>query len=441
MKSLFTLLLALGFLTAHLNAQSSMAAQIVRANIAGIDVIAFPTGVKDVVTFKGSLPAGDRFAPDGKSMLPTLVGDMLDKGTVHRDKFAIAEALDGVGAQLSFGVGANTLGFNGKCLRRDLPLVISILAEQLREPAFSEEELEKAKTQLTGLFLQQMDDTGARANQAFSAAIYPPGHPNYQAPFDELIASLKTITVDDLKSFHTTYYGPAACTLVAIGDLDPAVLQAEVDSAFAGWTGGQATPDTLPAAPSSDQPRKQTVQLADKANVSIVWGQSTGLQYRDPDALALRVATAVLGRGFTGRLMANVRDKEGLTYGIYSTVGHDTYSDGDWLIGGNFAPDLLDQGIASTKRQLDLWYQDGVTAEEVANVKSDLIGYYKVGLATTTGMANAILQTVQRGYDLDWLDEYPEAIAALTPADVNAVIKKRLDPDSMVLIQAGTVAE
>ena len=435
----FIALFTAAALAAPALAQSTIAEQIIRTQIDGIDSIAFPTGVKDVVTFTGSFHAGDRFAPEGQAILPTLVGEMIDKGTVHRDKFAIAQALDNVGAQLSFGVGGSTLTFNGKCLTADLPLVIGILAEQLREPAFDPEELAKAKTQLRGLFRQQMDDTDARADQALAAALYPPDHPNYQHPYREFIASLDAITVDDLKAFHATYYGPASFTLVAVGDIDVPAFEAAVGESFAGWTGGVVAPAALPAT-SLDADPKQVVRLEDKANVSVRWGQTTGLRYDHPDSLALRVATAVLGRGFTGRLMANVRDKEGLTYGIWSNVYADSMTDGHWMIGANFAPDLLEQGIASTQRQLDLWVDEGVTDQEVANVKSDLIGYYKVGLATTNGMAGAILTAVQRGYDLTWLDQYPEAVAALTTEQVNDVIKRRVDPAKMVLIEAGTVA-
>src|ERR1051325_58006 len=99
--------------------------------------------------------------------------------------------------------------------------------------------------------------------------------------------------------------------------------------------------------------------MADKTNISVIWGQATGLRYSDPDALALRVGTNVLGSGFSARLMANVRDKEGLTYGIGSYVSGDTYNDGDWRISANFAPALLDKGLASAKRQLDAGYKDG----------------------------------------------------------------------------------
>jgi zinc protease len=137
--------------------------------------------------------------------------------------------------------------------------------------------------------------------------------------------------------------------------------------------------------------------------------------------------------------MANVRDKEGLTYGIYSAVTNDTYADGDWRIGAQFAPELLEKGLASTKRQLTAWYQSGITEAELKNVKGDMVGYYKINLSTTGGMATTILGTMNRELPLTFIDEFGNKVNSLSLADVNGVIKKHLDPDKMVLIKAGTV--
>ena len=177
-----------------------------------------------------------------------------------------------------------------------------------------------------------------------------------------------------------------------------------------------------------------------KTSVSVVWGQPSGLRYNDADYQALRLATAILGSGFTGRLMANVRDKEGLTYDARAGMGNDMFNDGDWRINATFAPALLDQGIASTQRQLKLWYDAGVSPVEVSARKSNVIGAFKVALTTTDGMAGALLAAVSRGYGATWLDEMPVRVTALTAEQVNAAIRKYLKPDSMVLVKAGTFA-
>ena len=184
---------------------------------------------------------------------------------------------------------------------------------------------------------------------------------------------------------------------------------------------------------------EKRVQMPEKTSISVYLGQATGLRYNDPDTIALRVGTAILGTGFTGRLMSTVRDKEGLTYGIYSSVSADTFCDGQWALTATFAPAMLAQGLVSSRRELNLWYEKGVTADELDRRKSNLAGAYKVGLATTGGLASQILVTIDRGYGLDWLDEYPRRIEALTVEQVNGAIRRHLDPSKMVLALAGTL--
>jgi zinc protease len=438
MKHLTFLFACVLALFASAPADAAVAKDAVRKDVGGIDLIALHTSAKDVVTIAGTLRAGDDRSPADNVALATLAGAMLDKGTTRQDKFAIAQKLGDVGANLSFSVGPSTLQFGGKCLRKDLPLVISLLAEQLRAPAYSEAEFAKLQKQLAGSIQQQLEDTDFRADDEFSRAVYPTGHPNRQATPQEYLAAIQKTTVADVRKFHSQYYGPAGMRLVLVGDVDPAAAQRAVREAFAGWSGG-VPPAVTPTARALDAERTQTVFMPEKTNVSVIIGQPTRLKYADPDAIALRVATRILGSGFTGRLMANVRDKEGLTYGIGAAVGNDTYVDGDWRIEGNFAPALLDKGIASTRRQLLEWHDKGVTAAELERAKSDVAGTYMVRLATTGGMAGTILSTLNAGKPLSFVDEYPRQVEALTLEKVNGAIKRHLDPSKMVLVEAGTV--
>lgn len=440
MKRLFiSFLAASSLLFVSLSAQ--IAPNVTRSKIAGMDVLIYRTGVQDVVTIHGSLPAGDAFAGEGNLAVPTLTGMLLDKGTQSRDQFAIAEELERVGATLSFEVGTQMLEINAKCLKKDVPLVISLIAEQLRTPALSAEELEKVKKQFAGGLQRQLESTDFRAADAFSRAVYPAGHPNRQPSTEELLAAIPQVRVEDIQAFHKKYYGPAHMTLVLVGDVDAPQIQTELGKDFAGWTGG--VPVIQPArAAAIDAPKTQNVFMADKTSVSVVMGQATGLQYSDSDYQALRLATAVLGGGgFSGRLMQTVRDKEGLTYGIYSTTANDTFSDGDWKITATFAPALLEKGLASTRKQFSNWYDNGITPVELAYRKENLVGSFKVSLATTDGMAASLLAAVHRGYDVNWLDRYPQVIESLTLDQVNGAVKKHLKPDDMVLIEAGTIPE
>lgn len=433
-----SILLLSAFCLLSLSLRAAIAPNAVRSKINGIDVIAYPTGVQDVVTFKASLPAGDAFAGAGNVAVPTLTGMLLDQGTTKQDKFAIAEKLESVGATIEFNVDTQMAEVSAKCLKKDAALVIALIAEQLRTPALSAEEFEKAKKQFAGQLQRQLEDTGFRAADAFTRAVYPAGHPNHNPSPDELLAAISSAKLEDVVAFHKKHYGPDHLTLVVVGDLDLPKIQAEIAQSFAGWTGGVAiVPPTRAVA--TDVAKEQLISMPDKPSVTVILGQASGLRYNNPDYQALRVATAIFGSGFTGRLMANVRDKEGLTYGIGSNLSRDTFSDGDWKIQATFAPALLDKGIASAKRQLTSWYEAGVTPTEVEARKTNLIGTYKVGLATTDGMAGAILAAVHRGYDVSWLDEYPNKVAALTTEQINSAIKKYLKPSEMILIKAGTV--
>lgn len=419
-------------------ALGSIADKVVREKIAGLDVLAYRTGVEEVVTLRGSLPAGDIFAAKGQSAVPTLVGQMLDQGTTTQDKYAIAQKLDAIGAKIGFAVDGVMVEFRAKCLRKDLPLVLSILAEELRAPAFSAEEFAKVKKQISGDLQRAMESPDYRANQAFAESVYPPGHPNYSPPIKEFLAAVQSATIEELKQFHAQHYGPAEATLVAVGDIDIELLKREVAKSFDGWSGGQAAP-AFPEAGPPNESKEETIAMADKPNVAVIIGQASGMKYTEPDALALRVATTVLGKGFTGRLMATVRDKEGLTYGIGASLSNDSYASGNWHIQANFAPQLLEKGMAATRRELENWYTKGITAAELERTKTNLIGSFKVGLATTDSISSALLQAVQRGLDPSWLDEYPQRINAMTLETVNAAIKKHLAPAKMTTIKAGSV--
>ncbi len=437
-RTSFLLLSACALILAVANATAAVAPNVVRATIAGIDVLIYRTGVRDVVTLKGNLPAGDAHASGGNIAVATLCGHLLDQGTTKHSKFEIAEQLDRVGATISFGVGPQALEIEAKCLKQDVPLVIGLIAEQLRSPAFTEEEFAKAKAQIAGNLQRSAENTDFRAEEAFKQAVFAPGHPNRDATTDEFLAALAAAKLDDVKAFHAKYYGPAHCTLVLVGDVDAGVIQTQVASAFAGWTGGA---DYLHPARSTgtDAPREQTVFMADKTSVSVTLGQASGLRYGDPGYVALRVASSILGSDFTSRLVATVRDTEGLTYGIGARLADDDFTDGDWKVTATFAPNLLNQGVASTMKQLKGWYDQGVTADELAKRKTNLSGHYKVALATTDGMATTLLACVNRGVGPGWIDQYPAKLDALTLEEVNGAIRQHLNPDHMFLIKAGTV--
>lgn len=437
--SLPSLLAAAAFALAT-TANAQFAQNVYQSDVGGIELYAYKTGVKDVVYLRGSMPAGDDKCPPNHAELATLVGGMLDRGTTKQDKLTIAAKLDAVGATIGFSVGTNAMEFTGRCLAKDVPLVVELIAEQLRYPAFLPEELDKLKKQSIGGLQRALESTQFRATDQFTRAAYPSSHPNHGASVEDRMASIEQATVEDLKRFHAEHYGPAHLTVVAAGDIDARQVESELQRAFSGWSGG--TPHLLvtKADVPSDAKRDYTVFMPDKTSVNVIIGQPTQLRYGEADYLALRVGASVLGgASFSGRLMKNTREKEGLTYGIYSNLHNDTFLDGDFQLTATFAPALLEKGIASAQRHLREWHENGVTPKELDDHKGGIVGAFKIGLATTEGIAQALLNSVNRGMGPTWLDEYPRRVNALSIEEVNSAIKNHLNPDEMILIKAGTV--
>ena len=423
-------------------ASAGMAEHVRRKTIDGIDVIGYPMAVKDVVTVVGALPAGDALATTNHDNVAaaTLTALMLDRGTAKQDKFAIASKLESVGASVRFSVQNQILEIRARCLKSDLPLLIGLIAEQLRSPAFSPSEFDKARQQLIGQLKNAVDNVQQRSAETFNRGVFPPGHLNYPASIDEELTAAQKITLDEVKSFHRKYYGPDHMTLVLVGDVAMARVDSMVAGAFRGWKGGVGYARDV-RSPGGSEPRHHSVdvEIPGKTSTILAIGQATGLRNTDPDALALQVGTAVLGNPFTGRLMDTVRRKEGLTYGIDARLADDTFSDGSWQITGTFAPGLLNQGVISAQRELRRWWADGVTDQELAARKTNLVGTYLVELSDTTGMARALLNAVLQGRDVTWLDQYPVAIHALTVQQVNTAIKRHLDPEKMFVVKTGTL--
>jgi len=421
--------------------KTSIAKNINDEKIEGIRVLTTKTGVKDVVTFRGSLAAGDVFGASTNSMLANLTGGMLDKGTTKNDKFVIAGKLEKIGATINFSVNNFNLSFSGKCLKQNLSEVIEILAEELRHPLFSEEEFSKLKIQKKGSMKQMLENTNVRSQEKMNELIFPKSHPNNQTLVSTMIEDIDKVTLDDVKKFYQKYFGPKSMIFVLVGDVDKNEVKNSVEKNFAGWKGGVNYPD-FDRAKMTTENKIEIVRLEDKTSATLRFGQITGLKRSDKDFIPFLIGNEALGGGsFTARLMSIIRDEEGLTYGIYSGHSGDVFSDGTWYVSGTFSPDLLNQGYTSTLREIKRWVKDGLNEDELKNTKSRLAGSYKVQLATTGGMAMQILSVAERGLKMSYLDEFPEMINQVSLVDVNNAVKKYINPEKIVTVVAGTVTE
>lgn len=409
-----------------------------RESVVGIDVITIDMPIDGVVSFVGSFAAGEAFSPEGQPMLANLTASMLDKGTKRRDRFAIAELLDTLGANISFTTDSHSLSFSGRFLRPDAGTVLATLAEQLREPALDPEVFESVRQRVTANLLLAGEDPAYQASSQMSRRLYPAMHPNRSEELESLLNHLKSVSVEELRKFHQTFYGPHSMCLVFAGDIDFEQIKASVANAFDGWNGGVSYSSNIPAQNENDS-SEDRIYLADKTSAHVQFGYNTGLQRSQEDYLPFMVGNFILGGSFNARLMGEIRKNRGLTYDIRSFHEGDILTAGNWTLSASFSPALLDQGLEATRSVVKDWFENGVSDEEVAATIDTLTGSYLVGLSTTARVAGQVHSFILRGHSLDYIDLYPQKLREITTAQVNLAIKKYFNPSKTRVIMAGSL--
>lgn len=409
----------------------------VLANGVIVDVVR--TSAAPTVAIRGMLRGGEASAPPGQAALPALLARMLPRGTATRTKEAIGKRLDDAGATRAYtlALGETVIAANG--LAKDLPLLVDVLAEELRAPAFDAAELEKARQELENAYLRVDDDTQARALEKLTQLVYPASHP-YRAPGRVArVESTRAITVDMLRAFHRERVTGANLVVAIVGDVDPAAAVAEVERALAALPRGTAfDPSAIPRATPASAGTREDVRLPGKANMNLVMGTASGLRRGDPQFEAALVANAVLGQtALTSRIGKRVRDTEGLTYQIYSRFGSSEELDGYWFVNVNVAPQNLERAMKSTREEIERYAKEGATEAEVEAQKSFFAGNYQVGLNSNAGIAAALVGAERYGFGPAYLDDFPKRIRAVTAAEANAAMKRHFFADRLHTIVSG----
>lgn len=409
-----------------------------RKNIEGIDVVTTKTGVKDFITVFASFPIANYLNTNGNNVVPMLTVRMLDKGTIKHNKFDFSQKLDKLGVNFNINTDTHHIQIGFKCLKKDVKEVISLLSEELRFPLFDAKEFDLLKQQVIGSIKRGISDPTTQGSIALAQAIYPEGHPNYKQDIQSTIEDLEKATLNELKAFHSNYFGTKGMHLVAVGDVDTNELYTSLKKSFKGWNSGEISAATYKE-PSRASALEKVITIPQKPSAQLYIGQYTGIKRTDKDYVPFYMATSILGGGFSGRLMRTVRDVEGLTYGIGAGHSGDEQTGGHWFVSATFNPDLFEKGMNSTLVQIKKWVNEGVTEEELAAKKSNITGSFKVSLETTSGLSRTILSFLQRGLEPDYIDQYPKDVEAVTLDQVNDAIKKYIDVDNLIVIKSGSL--
>jgi zinc protease len=420
------------------NAIEKKASSYTREKVTGIDVVSVKTSAKDFVTVAASISLGNFANENNNTMIPSLTTAMLAKGTMLNDKFKFSEKLQKLGVNLNVGASTTKINIGFKCLKKDLDQVIALLAEELRFPLFDKTEFENLKQQFIGNTKQGLNDPNTRGSIALAQAIYPKENPNYSVTIEEDLANIKNASLEDLKAFHKKYFGPVSMHLVIVGDTEGTNLNASLKKSFKNWNSGIAETLKFEEVVKSTS-KTDVITIAEKPSAELFIGQYTGLKRADADYIPFYIANYTLGAGFAGRLMQTVRDKDGLTYSISSSLGGNITTGGYWFVNASFNPTLFQKGLDATMVQVDKWVKDGITEKELENKKTNLIGSFKVGMATTTGMARTILSFVERDLEPSYIEQYPKDVEKVTLKQVNDAIKKYIQLDKMIIVKSGSL--
>ena len=389
------------------------------------------------IALQATILAGTATAPERKPALAWLTAAMLNRGTKTKGKRVIAEALDGVGAQLDFRPQIIYATARGACLSRDAKLLLETLADELKTPAFAFEEIEKAKAEMKTALLQESENTEIRALEGIRNIVYPVGHPYRMPTTDEMLASLASATRDEITQFHRERYNGSSLILAISGDVDAAAIVSMVEKLFGDIPAGTRPVFKQPRTSPGD-PQSEVVTMRGKANVTLIYGAASSLARNDPDYEAALIANAALGQdSISSRIGKRVRDTEGLSYDISSGFQMSDVLDGIWIVLGSVAPANLKKALASTKDEIKKYYREGITEEEVAIQKQYFAGNYQVRLGSNAGIAAALTEAEKFGYGPAYLDEFPERVRSVTREEVNAAIRAHLHPDKLNLAVAG----
>ena len=355
--------------------------RVVLAN--GITVLARANFNSPSVVFGGYLQCGGLFDPDDKLGLADFTAVSLLRGTTRHTTQQIFDALESVGANLSFSAGVHTAGFTGRSLSEDLPLLLRTLAEALRQPAFPVEQVEKLRAQLlTGLAIRAQD-TAEMASLTFDQIVYA-GHP-YARPEDGWPETIRAIRREDLEAFHRRHYGPRGMILAVAGAVDPHQAIEQVEKALGSWSNpGQPEPPALPSLKPLRETVNRKVTIAGKSQADIVIGTS-GPTRKNPDFMPASLGNSILGQfGMSGRIGDVVREKSGLAYYAYSSLNAGI-GPGTWEVSAGVNPKNVEKTSELIRKELTRFTRKGITPEELADSQSNFIGVLVAPAAPASG--------------------------------------------------------
>ncbi len=401
----------------------------------GLEVLIVEHHELPVVDLSLVLKTGGTADPNNRGGLASLTAALLDEGTKTRSALDISNQLASIGASLGTGADWDMSAVNLLTLTKHLDRALDIFADVIINPSFPSSELELQRNQRLAAFLQRRDNADAIAGIAYASLLYGRGHPYGHSLLGD-DASVKAVTIDEIKNFYQTYYRPNNASLIVVGDIRPDALVGQLERALAKWQKADVPTITVPESAPRDRAGIYLVDKPDAAQSVLAIGQ-IGVPRSTPDYFPLLVMNTLLGGQFTSRVNMNLRENTGYTYGARTSF--------DFRRGaGPFAATAGVQ-TAVTKESVVEFLKElrgirgaiPITPAELEFSKQAIIRGYPRTFETPDQIANRLTPLVIYGLPDSYFNDFIPKIRAVTADDVTRVANKYLDPSKMAILVVG----
>jgi len=369
---------------------------------------------------------------------------LLLRGTKQLTRQQIQDSLDRQRARLSASGGLGVVAFDLQTKRDNLPAVLEVLRQVLREPTLPAEEFEILKQQhLAGLEEQRTDPQNlAMLAVRRTLAPFPREDVRYVPTADEEIARSSAASAEQVRKLYDEFLSGQYGEVSVVGDFDPAEVESQLSQMFDGWNTSQPY-ERIPRKAFSDiAGGREEIVVPDKANAVYTAGFVFPLRDDHADYPALVLGNFVLGGGsLSSRLGDRVRQREGLSYGVGSGLAAEALDErASITLRAICNPDNIDKVDAAIREELARLLADGVTPEELDRAKAGYLQAQQVARTHDGSLTALLSDTLFTGRTLDYYADQEARIAALKPEDITAALRTHIDPSRLVIVTAGSFA-
>lgn len=360
-----------------------------------------------------------------------LMTGLLEEGAADMDARAFSREADSLATSFDFDASRDEVSVSARFLTENRDASVELLRAALLEPRFDPEAIERVRGQVLSIIQSDQKDPNDIASQTFNATAYG-DHP-YAYPVNGTLDSVVGLTREDLVTAHDAVLARDRLYIAAAGDITPEELGLLIDRLLGDLP---ETGAPMPERAEVDIPAGVTVvDFATPQSVAL-FGQP-GIAQKDPDFFAATILNHVLGGGsFESRLMNEVREKRGLTYGVYSYLMPRDLAE-VYMGSVSSANDRIAEAIAVIRDEWAKAAENGITPEELKAAKTYITGAYPLRFDGNGPIANILVGMQMLDLPIDYIATRNDRVEAVTLEDVKRVASELLDPDGLHFVVVG----